>query len=98
MNGEAFEKMYASELRAPGKQNLIRSLALLSLRRKLVILCACPDEHTCRNNALAQALEECRRTGVFHIIHNDINSCAYWLANFGAKRGTKSESAAADER
>ena len=67
INGDAFEKLYAAELRAPKKQNLIKPLALLSLRRRLVLLCGSSCESRCANRVLLEALEECRKGGVFHL-------------------------------
>ena len=67
INSEAFNKLYASELRSPRKQNLIKPLALLSLRKHLVLLCDSICGRHCPNRVLLQALEACRKSGVFHL-------------------------------
>ena len=54
----AFGKMYALQLRDPVSQDLLKPLALLSLRRNVVLLCDCRDSLLCSNRVLAEALEE----------------------------------------
>lgn len=57
--------MYSCELQSPSAQDYLKPLALLSLRRKLVLLCDCADSLTCPNLVLVSALEECRNQGNF---------------------------------
>lgn len=57
-----FAQMYQNELRAPSCQNFLKPLALLSQRRKVILLCDCPKESSrCPTKILTQAAEECRK-------------------------------------
>lgn len=56
-----FKRFYAVELRAPSSLNIIKPLGLLSLRRRLVLLCDCPDVNRCSTSVLAREIERCQR-------------------------------------
>ncbi len=56
-----FRRFYAAELLAPSSQNIIKPLGLLSLRRRLVMLCDCRDAKRCSTSVLAQAIERCQK-------------------------------------
>ncbi|OGR81816.1 MAG: hypothetical protein A2902_06885 [Elusimicrobia bacterium RIFCSPLOWO2_01_FULL_64_13] len=58
-------ELYACQLRSPEAQNLLKPLALLSVRRNMVLLCDCPGGTKCPNRVLIQELESCRRDGNF---------------------------------
>lgn len=57
----AFDYVYRTGLARPCMQNQLRPLALLSLRRRIMILCGCPDPAFCHDKIVAEALETCRR-------------------------------------
>jgi uncharacterized protein YeaO (DUF488 family) len=56
-----FKRFYAVELRTPSSLNIIKPLGLLSLRRRLVLLCDCPDADRCSVSVLAQEIERCQK-------------------------------------
>ena len=60
-----FRESYAAQLRSPDKQDLLKPLALMSLRRNVDLLCGCPSGKFCPNTVLADALLECRKAGDF---------------------------------
>lgn len=56
-----FAKKYREELKSEGAMDLIRSFALLSLRKNLILLCACETDAKCPNQILSAMIGECRR-------------------------------------
>ena len=64
---EELSFIYTCELRVPSCQNLLKPLALLSMRRKLVLLCDCEGRLKCPNLILAQVLNDCRTSRDFRI-------------------------------
>lgn len=63
-----FFRKYLKELHSTAAQDVIKPLALMSLRRPVVLICECagPNEDCgCPAPVLAQALEECRKSGNF---------------------------------
>lgn len=62
---EEFNLRYLCELHSPCSQDLIKPLALLSLRKTVVLLCDCEDHLHCPTTTLAYAMEECRKNGNF---------------------------------
>lgn len=60
-----FKSSYLRELNSPESQNLLKPIALLSLRKPLVFVCDCEDHWRCPTTVLAQALEERRESGDF---------------------------------
>lgn len=67
LSPEAYAYVYRSALGRPCGQNRLKPLALLSLRRRITFLCACPDRVYCHDRVLAQALEDCRIRSDFRI-------------------------------
>lgn len=64
---EEFSETYKMHLQSTDCQDLLKPLALLSLRRPVVLLCNCADERRCPERTLAEALLECRRRGDFRL-------------------------------
>lgn len=62
-----YSERYRWELRTPWSQDFLRPLALLSLRKKLVLLCGCENEGPCPDRILAEVLSECRRKRDFRV-------------------------------
>lgn len=52
------------DVRGPFPPDVLRPIALLSLRRAVVLLCDCPGPR-CRHLRLARALESCRGARAF---------------------------------
>ncbi len=61
LSAVAFDYVYRNGLSKPCMQNSLRPLALLSLRRRITILCDCPDPAFCHDRIIAEALEKCRQ-------------------------------------
>jgi len=55
-----FAGAYARQLRGLVSQNFIKPLALLSTRKKVVLLCGCPGPCGCPLQVLARAIRDCR--------------------------------------
>lgn len=64
---EEFSKTYKMHLQSTDCQDILKPLALLSLRRPVVLLCNCADERYCPERTLAEALLECQRKGDFRL-------------------------------
>lgn len=60
-----FVAAYLRELRSAVAQNRLKPLALLSLRRVVVLLCDCDRKKHCPTEILARAFEECRKSKHF---------------------------------
>lgn len=63
-----FSHKYLKELHSTAAQDVIKPLALMSLRRPVVLICECVGSNEdlgCPALVLARALEECRKTGDF---------------------------------
>lgn len=61
LSAAAFDYVYRNWLSRPCMQNSLKPLALLSLRRRITILCGCPDSSFCHDRVIAEALEKCRQ-------------------------------------
>lgn len=61
----AYACIYRSQLRRPCSINRLKPLALLSLRRRLTLVCACPRPEYCHDRFLAEAMERCRKARDF---------------------------------
>lgn len=79
----AFVAGYRWELQGTAAQDTIKPLALLSLRRPVVLLCDCSCGSLCPTQVLAEVLAECRRSGRFVL-----SFCGPETAAGAAVRGT----------
>lgn len=66
---EDFKARYIYQLHAMAPQNILKSLALLSFRRTVVLLCDCLDLTHCPETLLAVELNLCRAKGDFVLKH-----------------------------
>lgn len=72
LSPEAFAYVYNCHLRQPYVQNEIKPLALLSLRRRVTLLCGCSNVAFCHDKILVRALERCREERIFSL---DLSDC-----------------------
>ena len=73
---EEFSILYACQLLASSSQDYLKPLALLSLRRKLILVCDCPARcRHCPNRVLADAIADCRNKKNFVIDSPEKTSC-----------------------
>lgn len=67
----AYAHIYRNQLRRPCVLNKLKPLALLSLRRRLTLICACPRLEYCHDRLLAEEIESCRKASDFQISGGD---------------------------
>ena len=60
-----FKNQYLHDLNSADSQDLLKPIALLSLRRVVILLCDCEDKNNCRTKILADSLEQCCHAGNF---------------------------------
>lgn len=63
----AFACVYRSLLSRSCMQNLLKPLALMSLRRRVTFPCGCTDPDFCHERIIVEALEKCRQGGDFSV-------------------------------
>ncbi|GEM_PF-3830788 len=65
MSWKMFVTGYLKELNSNKSQDLLKPLALLSLRQPVILLCDCLDPAHCPMTVLAKSLGACQRGGNF---------------------------------
>lgn len=68
MDWNEFGSKYLEKLNKQSIQNLIRPLALLSLRKNVVLLCGCHLKKHCISLLLAEAIRECSSQKSFGLL------------------------------